>query len=76
MCQAVKVSQVSLQGRCATSADDAGECVDGQRESFVHVFAQSGIFVLPQLQFGTNGFLDAVSGIETRGDLDAATQTG
>lgn len=56
------------------SGDDAGECVDGQRKSFAHVFAQSGVFVLSQLEFGPHGLLDAVSGIETGRDLDAATQ--
>lgn len=53
------------------SSDDASKCVDWKRKSFVHVFAQSSIFVLSQLEFGPHGFLDAISRIKTWGDLNA-----
>lgn len=61
-------------GYSIMSTDDAGKCVDWQGKSFAHVFAQSGIFVLSQIEFGPDGLLDAVSGIKARGDLDATTQ--
>lgn len=54
------------------SGDNASECVEWQRESFVHVLAKPRVSLLAQTVFGPHCLLDAVARVQARGHLDAA----
>lgn len=56
------------------SVYDSSKRVDGEREPFDHVFAQSSVRLLPDGELGSNGFLDVVAGVEARGDLHATKE--
>lgn len=53
------------------SVHNASKCIDWQRKSFAHVFAQSSVFICIHAEFGPHGFLHTVARIQTRSDLDA-----
>lgn len=58
-------------GNFDTSVDNASKCIDWQRKSFAHIFAQSSIFSSVSAEFGPHVFLHAVARIQTGRDLDA-----
>lgn len=64
--------RISISQVVVLSGDDASECVEWQRESFVHVLAQPRVVLLAQTVFGLHRLLDAVAGVQAWGHLDAA----